>query len=160
MCTTSLSVRPARYSDLEDMTILLQGLFAIEADFTPDPARQRRGLERLLDGCGKHRAILVADIDARVVGMATIQSLISTAEGGPVGLVEDVVVHEAYRGRGIGRQLMAGLAAWAAKHGLARLQLLADRKNRAALDFYRRIGWQPTDLVCLRQKDGGAKGTG
>lgn len=44
-----------------------------------------------------------------IVGMATIQTLISTAEGGRVGLVEDVVVDESFRGKGIGKLLLAGI---------------------------------------------------
>ncbi len=152
MPPTLLTIRPARREDLEAMVLLLQTLFAIEEDFVPDPVRQRRGLERFLDGCGKHRGILVAEIDGRIAAMATIQILISTAEGGPVGLVEDVVVRKACRGRGIGRRLMEGVTAWADKHGLSRLQLLADRANQDALEFYRKIDWHVTEMICLRKK--------
>ena len=38
--------------------------------------------------------------------MCTVQTLISTAEGGPVGLVEDVIVRADYRGHGIGARLL------------------------------------------------------
>jgi len=144
-------IREARDSDLEDLVGLLQELFSIEADFTPDPERQRRGLALLIDGSPDRRAF-VADVAGRVVGMATVQVLISTAEGGPVGLVEDVVVAPAYRGRGLGRRLLAALEAWARDRGLTRLQLLADRGNAPALSFYERAGWAPTQLICWRRK--------
>jgi GNAT superfamily N-acetyltransferase len=152
MDTTGLVIRPARQDDLESMVTLLQALFAIEEDFVPNPERQRRGLTRFLDGCGKHRCILVAEAEGQVIAMATIQILISTAEGGPVGLVEDVVVQEDCRGAGVGRRLMGALVAWAADRQLTRLQLLADRTNFEALDFYDRQGWLPTRLICLRRK--------
>lgn len=152
METVALKIRPAQRDDLEAMVSLLLELFALEEDFSPNPARQRRGLSRLLDGCGKHRCILVAEIDGRVIAMATVQILISTAEGGPVGLVEDVVVRKDSRGRGIGRRLMEAVGSWGAERGLTRLQLLADRNNAKALEFYGKIGWQPTQLVCLRKK--------
>ena len=150
--TGALTIRHARHDDLEAMVSLLQALFAIEEDFVPDPDRQRRGLIRFLDGCGKHRCIMVAESVNQVIAMATLQILISTAEGGPVGLVEDVVVQEDCRGKGIGRRLMAALAAWSAERGLLRLQLLADRTNFSALDFYNKSGWLPTRLMCLRKK--------
>ena len=153
MDRTSIRIRPAQPDDMDALVALLQALFAIENDFTPDPDRQRKGLTRFLDGCGKHRCILVADTGVQVVGMATLQIPISTAEGGPVGLVEDVVIRESYRGCGVGRQLMTALEKWAAAHGLTRLQLLADVNNQAALDFYRRVGWTPTQLICLRKAD-------
>ncbi len=151
MDTKALTIRSAGQDDLETMVALLQALFAIEEDFTPDPERQRRGLIRFLDGCGKHRGILVAASGAEVIAMATIQILVSTAEGGAVGLVEDVVVHQDHRGCGVGRRLMNGVMAWAQERGLTRLQLLADRTNFNALDFYDRMGWVPTRLICLRR---------
>jgi GNAT superfamily N-acetyltransferase len=152
MDTDRLKIRPAQREDLDAMVSLLQTLFAVEKDFRPDPLKQRKGLIRFLEGCGKHRCIMVAESENGVVGMATIQILISTAEGGPVGLVEDVVVQKAHRGRGIGRRLMSTVTGWAAQRGLMRLQLLADRTNFSALDFYHTIGWLPTSLICLRRK--------
>ena len=146
----TLCIRPAGRDDLDAMVSLLLALFAVEDDFAPNAECQRRGLALFLDGCGKHRGILVAETDAGVIAMATVQILISTAQGGPVGLVEDVVVRADCRGQGVGRQLMAAVTAWADARGLTRLQLLADRGNQPALDFYRRIGWQGTRLVCLR----------
>ena len=84
--------------------------------------------------------------------MATLQVVISTAEGGPAGLIEDVVVGESHRGCGLGQALMDHLVAWAGERGLTRLQLLADRDNRPALDFYRKQGWTMTSLIALRKE--------
>lgn len=147
------SIRNAHISDLDALVTLLEALFAIEADFAVDAERQRKGLSLMLDGCRKHRCIKVAEIDGRVVGMCTAQTLISTAEGGPVALIEDMVILPDYRGKGIGRQLMRSIEAWAVQHGITRLQLLADRTNTAALNFYHSIGWRPTQLICLRRND-------
>lgn len=142
-------IRPARLADLPRLTELLQLLFAIEADFCGDPGRQRRGLELLL--ASENACLLVAEAAGEVVGMASGQVLISTAEGGPALLVEDVLVRPQWRGRGIGRKLLAAWAAWAEKRGISRLQLLADRDNAPALAFYDQLGWQTTRLICLRR---------
>jgi ribosomal protein S18 acetylase RimI-like enzyme len=48
---------------------------------------------------------------------------------------------------------MADIAQWARANGLARLQLLADRRNRAALGFYDRLSFQTTNMICLRWSD-------
>lgn len=141
-------VRPARHADIECMVELLQLLFALEQDFEPNPGRQRQGLKMMLDnpnGC-----VLVAQGDGQVIGMCSGQLLISTAEGGPALLVEDVVVREPWRGRGVGRLLMEAISGWAQGKNVNRLQLLADRNNTAALEFYRCLGWQGTELICLR----------
>ncbi|MDA8100733.1 MAG: GNAT family N-acetyltransferase, partial [Nitrospiraceae bacterium] len=85
-----------------------------------------------------------------VVGMATVQTLISTAEGGRVGVVEDVIVAATHRRKGIGCLLLAEIETWSRRKGLKRLQLLADRENLSAIDFYSRCGWSKTSLICLR----------
>ncbi|CAI8784433.1 GNAT family N-acetyltransferase [Methylococcus capsulatus] len=142
-------IRPAETRDIEAMVELLGTLFSIEADFTFDPDRQRRGLA-LLIGSSADR-VLVAECEGRVIGMCSVQTLISTAEGGPVGLVEDMVVARAFRGKGIGRRLLGEIERWAADAGLTRLQLLADRTNEPALTFYDRRGWERTALIGLRK---------
>lgn len=145
-------IRDALPDDVEVLVALLQELFSIEADFAADQERQRRGLLLMLDGCGKHRCVKVAQIGSKVVGMCSAQTLISTSEGSRVALVEDMVVDKNYRGLGIGRQLMSSIEVWARKHHLKRLQLLADRTNFTALDFYDKQGWCPTQLICLRRQ--------
>jgi GNAT superfamily N-acetyltransferase len=82
--------------------------------------------------------------------MATVQIVVSTAEGARSGWIEDVVVREDMRGAGIGTLLMADIAQWARANNLARLQLLADRRNRPALAFYDRLAFQTTNMICLR----------
>jgi ribosomal protein S18 acetylase RimI-like enzyme len=83
--------------------------------------------------------------------MCTVQTLISTAEGGPVGLLEDLVVAADFRHQGMGAKLLAGAVNWAECRGFKRLQLLADKNNQAALRFYEKQGWESTQLVCLRK---------
>ncbi len=148
-----VAVRPATTADLDALVGLLGVLFSIEADFRPDPPRQRRGLALLLAD-PRSRVVLVAEASGRAIGMATAQLVVSTAEGAPSALVEDVVVEASGRGRGVGRLLVRALEAWARARGATRLQLLADRENAPALGFYARLGWRPTRLVCLRR--GGA----
>lgn len=144
-------MRPAGPGDLDRLVRLIGALFAIEADFEPDPARQRRGLEALLAD-PERCAVLLAEAGGAVAGVVTAQLLVSTAEGGPAVLVEDLVVEEARRGEGLGRALLDAAAAWARARGATRLQLLVDEANGPAIGFYRRLGWRPTQLRALRQR--------
>jgi len=137
-------------ADMDSMIALLRLLFAIEADFCFDANKQRRGLAMLLAAPDRAR-IQVAETDGQVVGMCCGQVLISTAEGGPALVVEDVVVQEDWRKHGLGRRLLAALEHWAAAQGIRRLQLLADRNNAPAMQFYGRLGWRGTELLCLRR---------
>jgi ribosomal protein S18 acetylase RimI-like enzyme len=145
-----VNIRQATVADIDAMSMLLDQLFRIEQDFTPDKAKQRSGLELLLES--PHAYLVVAVYRGEVVGMATLQLVISTAEGGYAGLIEDLVVSESHRGEGVGQEIMDHLTKWAADKGLSRLQLLADQDNRPALDFYHKQGWSMTRLIALRHK--------
>jgi ribosomal protein S18 acetylase RimI-like enzyme len=143
------AIRRAESSDISGMTELLRILFSIETDFSFDKATQQRGLEMMLSNDSK-RCVMVAEYRGQIVGMCTVQILVSTAEGGIAALIEDLVVDGNWRGRGIGRKLLSDVRAWAVERGVRRIQLLADRNNEGALGFYRKMGWTQTELVCFR----------
>lgn len=144
-----MTIRAATGADIPVMVELLRLLFSIEKDFVFAPERQQRGLELLLAADQAH--VLVAETFGEVVGMATGQLLISTAEGAPSLVVEDVVVAPASRNTGVASALLTRLAEWGQGRGANRMQLLADRTNSSALIFYRVQGWLTTRLICLRK---------
>jgi ribosomal protein S18 acetylase RimI-like enzyme len=144
-----ITCRVANTADIEAMLGLLAQLFAIETDFQINPLKQRAGLVLLLNS--EQGQLFVAQDNDKVVAMCSVQILISTAEGGKVGLLEDLIVSRDYRHQGIGQQLLQYAINWAKQHHLKRLQLLADKNNQPALDFYARQQWHTTDLIVLRQ---------
>jgi GNAT superfamily N-acetyltransferase len=133
------------------MCELLADLFSVETDFEIDVIKQMKGLSMLVSDPWGRALVVVAVVDNSIVGMATVQTLVSTAEGGWVGLVEDVIVDRRFRGRGVGKLLLERITAWGRTNGLKRLQLLADSDNRRALDFYSPLRWVSTRLICLRK---------
>ncbi|MGZ8947534.1 MAG: N-acetyltransferase family protein [Methylococcaceae bacterium] len=146
-----ITIRTAYSSDIAQLVDLFNELFTIEADFDFDQDKQTYGLNLLLKS--EKDCILVAESlhDNKVLGMCTVQTLISTAEGGPVCLLEDLVVAADFRNQGIGSKLVGEAINWAECQGLKRLQLLADKNNLPALNFYQKQGWQSTQLICLRK---------
>jgi len=145
----TIVLREAGEQDVAGMVRLLAELFAIEADFSIDAERQRQGLATLL--ANPAATVFVAEAEQKIVGMCTLQPLISTAEGGTVGLVEDMVVDDAWRGRGIGGRLLAAIEDTARRQGMSRLQLLRDSENGQAAAFYRKHGWRGTQLLAMRK---------
>ena len=144
-----VTIRQATHEDIEELVNLLKELFSIENDFSFDPRKHRQGVSMMLDE--DRSCIMVACIDDKVTGMCTVQLLLSTAEGGHVGLVEDLVVSAPYRGCGIGERLLEAVENRANADGAKRLQLLADKTNTPALHFYSKRTWRRTQLVCLRK---------
>ena len=148
---SDINIRKASISDIDELVPLLYELFYIEEDFTFNRELQIQGLKILID-TGKDNLVLVAEEDNKIVGMCTLQTLISTAQGGYVGLIEDFVITESHRGKGIGRELLISLEKSAAEKGLKRIQLLADKNNLPAIKFYTKMNWTTTKLICLRRE--------
>ena len=146
------AIRPAAAGDIPALLGLLEELFGVEADFSFDAAKAETAL-RLLLAAPAQACVLVADSGKDVVGMCSVQLVVSTAEGGPSGLLEDMVVQPGSRGQGLGRQLLAAAERWTATQGATRLQLLADKGNAPALEFYRRAGMESTRMICLRKRN-------
>ncbi len=140
-------IREAQPADIDFLIHLLHILFSIEEDFSFEPVRHRAGLALLL--ADDRSILLVAEYKNMVIGMCSGQLMVSTAEGGLSLLVEDVVVDKPRQGKGVGTALLAALQDWAAEKQAVRLQLLADRSNTAALNFYHGLQWRKTKLVCL-----------
>jgi GNAT superfamily N-acetyltransferase len=146
-----ISVRPACLEDIPQLCELLGDLFSLESDFAPDPGKQTRGLGLLINDSTGKSLVLVAGSGREIIGMCTVQTVISTAEGGLAGLVEDVVVRKGRRKNGIGTRLLSEAVAWCKTKGMSRIQLLADRENNHALKFYLNHCWKTTNLICLRR---------
>lgn len=140
----------ATHDDLPAMADLLYDLFTLESDFQPERAKQLRGLQLILDTPALGR-LFVLRVAGKVAGMANALITVSTAQGAPVLLLEDVIVGRAYRGGGHGRRLVDHVCAWARAQGMARVTLLADQDNAPALAFYARLGFEPSAMVVRRK---------
>ena len=140
----------ASADDLPQLADLLTELFELESDFQPQRDKQLRGLRAILGDPARGR-LFVLRADGKVAGMANALITISTAEGGRVLLLEDVIVRKEYRGGGLGRSLVEHVMAWAREQGMTRITLLADRENQAALDFYCKLGFVSSHMTVLRK---------
>jgi len=140
----------ATTDDLPAMADLLAELFTLETDFQPNREKQLAGLQLILDNPALGR-LFVLRLEGNVAGMANALITISTSEGAHVLLLEDVIIKTEYRGKGLGRQLVEHVLAWAKAEGLSRVTLLADRDNTEALNFYAHMDFQPSAMSVLRK---------
>ena len=146
----SAEIREADLYDIPALVELLGELFAQERDFMPDRDKQARGLALIINHPERGR-IFTARLNETVIGMANALFTVSTVEGGPVILLEDVMVAGPYRGQGIGRQLFDHVLHWARANGFLRVTLLTDGDNAGALRFYERHGFVRSQMTVLRR---------
>jgi GNAT superfamily N-acetyltransferase len=142
-------IGPAVLSDVPELCELLAILFSQEAEFTPDVTAQFRGLSEIIS----HQEIghvLVTRDDGRIVAMVSLLYTVSTAPGGKVALLEDMVVAPDLRGRGVGSLLLQRTVEFAHAQGCSRVTLLTDRINESAQRFYKRHGFMASPMIPLR----------
>jgi GNAT superfamily N-acetyltransferase len=142
-------IEAATLEDITQLTDLLTVLFTQEADFQPDRAKQERGLRMIIES--PNTGIIFAAHDGEeVVGIVCLLFTISTAEGGPVCWLEDMIIRPDYRGSGLGSRLLQYAINFARSNGFIRITLLTDRINEGAIRFYGRHGFKPSGMQALR----------
>jgi len=146
-----VAIEAATPKDIPALAGLLNVLFAQEADFAPDREKQERGLEMILNSESVGR-VFVARSEGEIVGMVSLLFTFSTAEGGPVCWLEDMVVLPNFRERGIGSRLLEAAVDFAQHNRFLRITLLTDRLNSKALSFYARHGFSESAMKALRRK--------
>ncbi len=87
----------------------------------------------------------LAEINGQPVGFALWFSTFSTFRGQPGLYLEDLFVQTEYRSRGIGKALLAAVAAQALERGCGRVEWSVLKWNTAAIGFYRSLGAQVLD---------------
>jgi (aminoalkyl)phosphonate N-acetyltransferase len=98
-----------------------------------------------------HRAVLVACMDDVVVGWIDL-SVEYHLQSEPAALIGGLVVAEAARGRGIGRQLCKAAEEWARAQGVARLRVRSNAIRERAHAFYLRDGYARVKTSAVFEK--------
>jgi len=141
-CHGTVEVRSARPEDFDDVARLLALLEADdEADDEADAGRVVRGpFDRAL--ADRRRLILVAELDAVIVGTLDLILVDNATHGGaPWAGVENVVVARGARRRGIGATLVTSALEIAGAAGCYKVQLLSRSDRSDAHVLYERTGF-------------------
>jgi GNAT superfamily N-acetyltransferase len=142
-------IEPATEADLDELSEMLGELFAQEGDFRPDKEKQLRGLRLIFEQPSRGRVFVLRQNGA-IVGMINLLFTISTAEGGFVILLEDLVVHKKYQGKGYGRRLLQHAIDFAKQKNFLRVTLLTDRPENVAQEFFRHHGFAESTMIPMR----------
>ena len=105
---------------------------------------------RMCDG-----QVLVADIDGEIAGYVTMLNRVQSddLDDGNLefGLIADLLVRKAYRGTGLGRELIAAAESFAREHDVRWLRISVMAQNAAARKLYASTGF--SEIYVELEKD-------
>ena len=155
--TPSLDVRivSATERDVPTIVSLIKGLaeyerLAHEVEATED------GIREALFGDWPGAEVVLAYVGSDLAGFALFFHNFSTFLGRRGLYLEDLFVLPAYRGRGVGRRLLAYLARVALERKCGRMEWWVLDWNESAIRFYETIGARAMDEWTVYRLDGDA----
>ncbi|MFB1064030.1 N-acetyltransferase family protein [Natrinema sp. H-ect4] len=147
------TIEPASRDDLETLTDLWVRLArdqrryesAVRADANRETMRETLGAYQVADG------LLVARLEGDIVGFASVSIERGTLElDSTRGMLSNIYVEPAVRGRGIGTALLEAAEESVAERGADELLLEVMADNEAARRFYRRQGYDEFRVTMSR----------
>ncbi|HTJ22335.1 MAG TPA: GNAT family N-acetyltransferase [Gemmatimonadaceae bacterium] len=157
-------VRSARPADLPAIGRLGALLVRTHHDFDPErfiaaTARTEHGYASFLGSqlAEPNVVILVADDEGQIVGYtyAGVEETDYMSLRGPAGVLYDIVVDPAHRGRGVGRTLLDATVAALESRGAPRVVLSTAERNEAAQRLFARAGFRRTMIEMTRERGRG-----
>jgi GNAT superfamily N-acetyltransferase len=134
-----VQIRPASREDLSELLILLQHLNRA------DPPLSKEHAESIWrDILGRSGVtVYVAEMAGELVGSCTLVVVPNlTRSGRSYALIENVVTHETYRGRGIGQSVLSAAIDHAWRENCYKIMLMTGRKDEAIIHFYEKAGFR------------------
>jgi len=159
---SNIKIREAANSDLPSLGRLGALLVQEHHDFDPRrflAAKNRTPQDyasflgaRLND---RNAVVLVAETKGETIGYAygEIEGYDYMSLRGPAGVLNDLIVDPAHRGRGLGRLLLDEIILRLKSRGVPRIVLSTAAKNKAAQRLFERSGFRPTMIEMTRELD-------
>ena len=139
--TAGLTFRTASVDDVPAVLALFEAA-GIDPPGTADLDLARATFERMQ----RHPdyRVWLALLDGEIVGTFALAIMDNLGHRcAPSALVEDVAVHRACQGRGVGRQMIGHAIGQARSKGCYKLALSSNAVRTGAHAFYERLGFQP-----------------
>jgi GNAT superfamily N-acetyltransferase len=140
----TVTIRPCRPDDAETLVTLIHEL-AVYERLEQFAKAKPEALRTHLFGPRPATEAILAEVDGTAAGFALFFATFSTFRGQPGLYLEDIFVRNEYRGRGIGKALLATVARLAVDRGCGRLEWSVLDWNAPAIGFYQSLGARPMD---------------
>ena len=146
-----IEIREARLEDLEEISALVRQLEEVTTVSTRmEPSSLERVLQSMLGQPETYRTFLALD-SGRIVGLLSLLLYKTLLHAGGTALINELVVSEAHRGRGIGRALVQKAIDVSRQTGMDELEVGTEKSNSAALGFYAALGFDSQYVLLGRQ---------
>lgn len=144
---TEINFKPAASSDTEILMAMMPQFYAHEG-LPFDKSAARQALNGILENELYGKVFLVLSGD-EVAGYAVLTFGYSLEFHGRDAFVDELFLHEKFRGRGIGGLTLEYLASVCAENGIKALHLEVERKNTIAQQAYRKFGFADHDRFLM-----------
>ena len=151
----TLIIRPATRADLPLIAQFIRDLAEYEK-LVHEVRFDEATLAGHLFGSRPMAEVVIGEVGGEPQGFALFFHNFSTFEGRPGLYLEDLFVRPAARGSGLGRALLAHLAALAVERGCARLEWSVLDWNAPAIGFYEKLGARAMSDWTIMRVDGEA----
>ena len=151
----TISIRPATADDLPLIAQLIRDLAEYER-LAHEVRFDDAVLASKLFGPRPYAEVVIGELNGAPQGFALFFHNFSTFEGRPGIYLEDLFVQPEARGSGLGKALLAHLAALAVERDCARLEWSVLDWNAPAIVFYTALGARPMDEWTVMRVDGPA----
>ena len=138
---SNILIREATESDLaaigrllEELTNAMENTEGIETGIAID------NCEHLLEDGDSH--FLVAAAEGTPVGFINFTVRQTILHRSPSGLIDELVVAEDYRGKGVGRQLVQAAIEKCRELGCCEVEVSTEKANPEARKFYKQCGFE------------------
>jgi ribosomal protein S18 acetylase RimI-like enzyme len=133
-----------RQATIEDSAVIAQLMTQLmEASGYEDrqvsPEQIEESLQKKADSDASQ--VLLAEDKGQVLGLLSLSFRHTLFHPAPAALIDELVVEQGHRGRGIGQQLMAEAIERCRAAGCCEIEVSTERSNEAAQEFYRQHGF-------------------
>jgi GNAT superfamily N-acetyltransferase len=139
-------IRKAKKSDLPAIGKLLEDLTnAMDDTEGIETGIAIKTCERLMDDTSSH--ILVAAMEGTPVGLINLTIRQTILHRSPSALIDELVVAEEYRGKGVGKQLVLAALEKCRQLGCCEVEVSTEKTNSKAREFYKRCDFEERGML-------------
>jgi predicted N-acetyltransferase YhbS len=133
----AVMLRRATEADAKSVALLLSELGY--------PSREVDVRDRLCRSLHRHSSCsLVAQSENEIIGLINAELVPYFPNGSTICRVTALIVGSQYRGRGVGKKLLAGAAGFAREHHCVGIEITSAEHRLEAHRFYERLGFSRT----------------